>query len=516
MKHAAALEHTFVKRREDVCFDRGFDAVGVGRLDGADNRAGLIVVIHVRTFRLIAEHATELIGLRTDNVAETDVRDETDVAVANVFALRDVLAAEGILEALIVDEKRETEGAEIIHRVGATHIPQPFLERLTFLDASPSDRVHNHKAVDTTVVLNVVLEREHLDEVVDVTEDIICGVFPVGLRLIDVVVRPLLVGIEVCLYHAERSVVSAVAELEFAVLQKLGAEILGVRGDTVHQFEIVLIFVVEDIETAGDMPVVFDEAVDLAELRRINLDALAELGDFVFREAQFAGTSDRAFCVGIAKVEDDVGVLVTLDRADFLVHRPFIREERGEDFVEVAVTHTTPYGEQVRGVPILCNRTCHSCLLSDKLNDGDDVAGIIGGRERTRHDAQGELFTGMTMEAFARFDCHCAVAGAFHNRRDIDGIVVVGNLPIEDILRVVERERRDGVDDNGRCYRRTSRERTGTDGGGGTLVLDGEIACGDAGVVIAGVGEYNRLGERREGVDRRSGGEIIGIDVRVR
>lgn len=359
MEYAATLKHAFVERREDVCFDGCFDFVGVGLLDRANDRAGLIVVIHVRTFGLVAHHATEEVAFRADDVAETHIRDEADVAVTEEFCLGDMLAAELVLIALVVDEERQTFVGEILHRVGAAHIPQPFLQLLAQLHAVPSDGVHDHKTVDLAVVLNVVLERIHLDEVVHVTEDVVGGVFPVGLCLIDVVVAPFLIRVEIGLDHTERAVVGAVAELEFTVLQEFGAEILGVRADTVHQFEVVDVLLVEAVEAFGQMTILVDEAADFAEFARVNLDALAELGDFVILERQLARATDCTFGIGVAEVQDDVGVLVTLDRAHLVVHGAFVGEERSEDFAIVAIANAAPNGEQIRGVPISCNWMSH-------------------------------------------------------------------------------------------------------------------------------------------------------------
>jgi len=106
------------------------------------------------------------------------------------------------------------------------------------------------------------------------------------------------------------------------------------------------------------MTVLVDEAADLAEFGRVDFDALAELGDFIILEAQFTSATNRAFRVGVAEVEDDVGVFVTLDGTNFLFDRAFIREERREQLVVVAIANAAPNGEQVRGVPISCDRMC--------------------------------------------------------------------------------------------------------------------------------------------------------------
>lgn len=517
MEHAATLKHAFVERREDVGFDGGFDFVGVGLLDGANDGTGLIVVIHVRTFGLIAHHATEQVAFGADDVAETHIRDEADVAVTEEFGLGDMLAAELILIALVVDKKRQTFVGEVIHRVGTAHIPQPFLQFLGLLHTIPRDGVHNHKTVDFAVVLDVVLERKHLGEVIHVAEDVVGGVFPVGLCLIDVVVAPFLVRVEIGLDHTERAVVGAVAELEFAVLQEFCAEILGVRTDTVHQFEVVDVLLVEAVETFGQMTVLVNEAADLAKFARVNQNALTEFGNLVILERKFTSATNCTFGVGVAEVKDDVGVFVSFDGANLIVYRPFVGEERGEDFAIVAVANAAPNGEQVRWVPISCNWMCHSViLLLAEFNDRDRVACVVRVRKARGENAKGELFARVTMETFSRFDGDGEVAGGVRNRRNIHGVIEVGDLPIEDVGRRFERVRGDFVDDDGRRDRVARSECASADADCRALVLDCEVPCGHSGVVDARLRENNRLRERGKGVRRRSGGQIVGVDVCVR
>ena len=377
-QHTAFFHHTRVECGEDVRLDRRLNLVGVAVLDATDNRARFVVVSDVGTLRFVAEHIAEKVGFRANDVTETLIRDDADVSIFDVLLLRRCIR-QLRLERRIVNHDVDTERVEVITRVNATHVEEPFAEFVVAFEQVPRVGVHDERTHHFAIVLDVEL----VDEVVDVCQRVARGVGEIGSTLNDVVRFPFVVNVEVGLDHCERAVVHTIAELEFGILEQLSAEKLGVGGDTVHQLKIFAIFLIQDGETFGRSAVILNIAGYFTNLAIVEDDAFAELGDLIFLNRQFSRTTDCRFAVGVANVQDDVRVFVTLDGFDFVLNRAFIREKGRQGFGEIGCANTRPNREKICRIPILGNEHCHNiCLLLSSFRHDDHVR-----RERRFLDA---------------------------------------------------------------------------------------------------------------------------------
>ena len=346
-QHTAFFHHTRIECGEDVSFDRRLNLVGVAVLDATNNRARFVVVSNVGTLRFVAEHIAEKVGFRANDVTETLIRDDADVAIFDVLLLRRRIR-QLRLERRVVDHDVDTECAEVITRIDTTHVEEPFAEFVVAFEQVPRVGVHDERTHHFAVVLDVEL----VDEVVDVCQRVARGVGEIGGTLNDVVGFPLVVNVEIGFDHCERAVVHTIAELEFGILEQLSAEKLGVGGDTVHQLKIFAIFLIQDGETFGRRTVILNVAGYFANLAVVEDDAFAELGDLIFLNRELAGASDCRFAVGVADVQDDVRVFVTLDGFDFVLNRAFVREKGRQGFGEIGCANTRPNRKKIRRIPI--------------------------------------------------------------------------------------------------------------------------------------------------------------------
>ena len=377
-QHTAFFHHTRIECGEDVCLDCGLNLVGVAVLDATDNGASFVVVSNVGTLRFVAEHIAEQIGFRADDVTETLIRDDADVAIFDVLLLRRRIR-QLRLERRVVDHDVDTKRIEVITRIDATHVKEPFAEFVVAFEQVPRVGVHNERTHHFAIVLDVEL----VDEVVDVCQRVTRGVGEIGRTLNNVVRFPFVVNVEIGFDHRERAVVHTIAELEFGILEQLSAEKLGVGGDTVHQLKIFAIFLIQYGETFGRRTVILDVAGYFANLAIVEDDAFAELGDLIFLNRQFSRPTDCRFAVGVANVQDDVRVFVTLDGFDFVLNRAFVREKGRQGFGEIGCANTRPNREKICRIPILGNEHCHDiCLLLSSLCHDDHVR-----RERRFLDA---------------------------------------------------------------------------------------------------------------------------------
>ena len=377
-QHTAFFHHARIECGEDVRLDRRLNLVGVTVLDATDNGASFVVVSNVGTLRFVAEHIAEQIGFRANDVTKTLIRDDADVAIFDVLLLRRRIR-QLRLERRVVDHDVDTERIEVIARIDTTHVKEPFAEFVVAFEQVPRVGVHNERTHHFTIVLDVEL----VDEVVDVCQSVARGVGEIGGTLHDVVRFPFVVNVEIGFDHCERAVVHAIAELEFGILEQLSAEKLGVGGDTVHQLEIFAIFLIQDGETFGRSTIILNIAGYFANLAIVEDDAFAELGDLIFLNRQFSRPTDCRFAVGVANVQDDVRVFVTLDGFDFVLNRAFVREKGRQGFGEIGCANTRPNREKIRRIPILGNEHCHDiCLLLSSFRHDDHVR-----RERRFLDA---------------------------------------------------------------------------------------------------------------------------------
>ena len=377
-QHTAFFHHTRIECGEDVRLDRRLNLVGVAVLDATDNGASFVVVSNVGTLRFVAEHIAEQIGFRADDVSETLIRYDADVAIFDVLLLRRRIR-QLRLERRVVDHDIDTKRAEVIARIDTTHVKEPFAEFVVAFEQVPRVCVHDERTHHFSVVLDVEL----VDEVVNVCQRVARGVGEIGSTLNDVVSFPFVVNVEIGFDHCERAVVHAIAELEFGILEQLSAEKLGVGGDTVHQLKIFAIFLIQDGETFGRSAVILNIAGYFANLAIIEDDAFSELGDLIFLNRQFSRPTDCRFAVGVANVQDDVRVFVTLDGFDFVLNRAFVREKGRQGFGEIGCANTRPNRKKICRIPILGNEHCHNiCLLLSSLCHDDHVR-----RERRFLDA---------------------------------------------------------------------------------------------------------------------------------
>ena len=245
-QHTAFFHHTRIECGEDVRLDRRLNLVGVTVLDATDNGARFVVVSDVWTLRFVAEHIAEKVGFRANNVTETLIRDDADVAIFDVLLLRRRIR-QLRLERRVVDHNVDTERAEVIARIDTAHVKEPFTEFVVAFEQVPRVGVHNERTHYFTIVLDVEL----VDEVVNVCQSVARGVGEIGRTLNNVMRFPFVVNVEIGFDHRERAVVHTIAELEFRILEQLRAEKLGVGGDTVHQLKIFTIFLIQDGETFG-------------------------------------------------------------------------------------------------------------------------------------------------------------------------------------------------------------------------------------------------------------------------
>lgn len=377
-QHTAFFHHTRIECGEDVRLDCGLNLVWVTVLDATDNGTRFVVVANVGTLRFVAEHIAEQIGFRANDVAETLIRDDADVAIFDVLLLRRRIR-QLRLERRVVDHDVDTKRAEIIARVNATHVEEPFAEFVVSFEQVPRVGVHNERAHHFAVVLDVEL----VDEIVDVCQRVARGVGEIGRALNNIVRFPFAVNVEVGFDHSERSVVHTIAELEFRILEQLSAEELGVGGDTVHQLKIFAILLIQDSETFWRSTIILNVAGYFANLAIVEDDTFAELGDLIFLNRQFSRPTDCRFAVGVANVQDDVRVFVTLDGFDFVLNRAFVREKGRQGFGEIGCANTRPNRKKICRIPILGNEHCHDiCLLLSGFCHDDHVR-----RERRFLDA---------------------------------------------------------------------------------------------------------------------------------
>lgn len=355
VKHAATFKHTLIELREHVNFDCGFDFVRIGLFDGADDCTGLIIIIDIRTAGTGASHTTEEVAFRADDITESGVGDKADITVFDEFFLCVVFVTDLTLERLVVDFDAESEIGEVLFGIANAHIEHPLIERFVLFESIPSDLIHDEDACGFAVVGELI----GVDETFDVTEGICGGIAPIRKGVYDVMIGPFAIAVEIRFDHTKRTVVRAVVETELTVLEKLCAEVFGVGGNTVHQFQIIFVFIIEDGEGFGACTVLFEISVDFAQFRCVNLNTFAELRNLVVLEGQFARTTDGCFGIGIAQVQDNVGVLITFDGSDFFFNRAFVRHEGRQLFRIVGLTNTSPDGEQVDGIPIFRNQKSH-------------------------------------------------------------------------------------------------------------------------------------------------------------
>ena len=377
-QHTAFFHHTRIECGEDVRLDRRLNLVGVAVLDATDNGARFVIVSNVGTLRFVAEHIAEQIGFRADDVTETLVRYDADVAIFDVLLLRRRIR-QLRLERRVVDHDVDTKRAEIITRIYATHVEEPLAEFVVAFEQVPRVGVHDERTHHFAVILDVEL----VDEVVDVCQRVARGVGEIGRALNNVVSFPFMVNVEIGFDHRERTVVNTIAELEFGILEQLSAEKLGVGGDTVHQLKIFAIFLIQDGETFGRCTIILNVAGYFANLAIVEDDAFAELGDLIFLNREFSRPTDCRFAVGVANVQDDVRVFVTLDGFDFVLNRAFVREKGRQRFREIGCANARPNREKICRIPILGNEHCHDiCLLLSSFRHDDHIR-----RERRFLDA---------------------------------------------------------------------------------------------------------------------------------
>ena len=377
-QHTAFFHHTRIECGEDVRLDRRLNLVGVTVLDATDNGARFVVVSNVGTLRFVAEHIAEKVGFRANDVTETLIRDDADVAIFDVLLLRRRIR-QLRLERRVVDHDVDTKCVEVIARIDTAHVEEPFAEFVVAFEQVPRVGVHDERAHHFAVVLDVEL----VNEVVDVCQRVGCRVGEIGRTLNDVMGFPFVVNVEIGFDHCERAVVHTIAELEFGILEQLSAEKLGVGGDTVHQLKIFTIFLIQDGETFGRCAVILNVAGYFANLAIVEDDAFSELGDLIFLNRQFSRPTDCRFAVGVANVQDDVRVFVTLDGFDFVLNRAFVREKGRQGFGEIGCANTRPNREKICRIPILGNEHCHDiCLLLSSFRHDDHVC-----RERRFLDA---------------------------------------------------------------------------------------------------------------------------------
>ena len=377
-QHTAFFHHTRIECGEDVSLDRRLNLIGVAVLDATDNGARFVVVSDVGTLRFVAEHIAEKVGFRANDVTETLIRDDADVSIFDVLLLRRRIR-QLRLERRVVDHDVDTERVEVIARVNATHVEEPFAEFVVAFEQVPRVGVHDERTHHFAIVLDVEL----VDEVVDVCQRVASGVGEIGRTVNDVVSFPLVVNVEIGFDHCERAVVHTIAELEFGILEQLSAEKLGVGGDTVHQLKIFAIFLIQDGETFGRCTVILNIAGYFANLAIVEDDAFAELGDLVFLNRQFSRPTDCCFAVRVTDIQDDVRVFVTLDGFDFVLNRAFVREKGRQGFWEIGCANTRPNRKKICRIPILGNEHCHDiCLLLSSFRHDDHVR-----RERRFLDA---------------------------------------------------------------------------------------------------------------------------------
>ena len=306
------------------------------------------------------------------------IRDDADVAIFDVLLLRRRIR-QLRLERRVVDHDVDTERAEVITRIDTTHVKEPFAEFVVAFEQVPRVGVHDERTHHFAVVLDVEL----VDEVVNVCQRVARGVGEIGSTLNDVVSFPFVVNVEIGFDHCERAVVHAITELEFGILEQLSAEKLGVGGDTVHQLKIFTIFLIQDGETFGRSAVILNIAGYFANLAIVEDDAFSELGDLIFLNRQFSRPTDCRFAVGVADIQDDVRVFVTLDGFDFVLNRAFVREKGRQGFGEIGCANTRPNRKKICRIPILGNEHCHDiCLLLSGFCHDDHVR-----RERRFLDA---------------------------------------------------------------------------------------------------------------------------------
>ena len=169
-QHTAFFHHTRIECGEDVRLDCGLNLVWVTVLDATDNGARFVVVSNVGTLRFVAEHIAEQIGFRANDVPETLIRDDADVAIFDVLLLRRCIR-QLRLERRVVDHDVYTERAEVIARIDATHVEEPFAKFVVAFEQVPRVGVHNERTHHFTVILDVEL----VNEVVDICQRVTRG-----------------------------------------------------------------------------------------------------------------------------------------------------------------------------------------------------------------------------------------------------------------------------------------------------------------------------------------------------